>query len=88
MKTINSYFKLVFIGLSITLTSCEKERINLEKERISSVDNFKKNLTKRLIQQQRNNFIIIQRPIIKNTIIVLQLTQDNSTFYLLLKSLS
>lgn len=56
MKTINSCFKLVFIGLSITLTSCKKERINLEKARISSVDNFKKHSYKKIDSTTKEQF--------------------------------
>lgn len=56
MKTINSCFKLVFMGLSITLTSCKKERINLEKERISSVDNLKKHSYKKIDSTTKEQF--------------------------------
>ncbi|MEY2869963.1 MAG: hypothetical protein RIR01_2466 [Bacteroidota bacterium] len=56
MRTINSCFKLVFMGLSITLTSCKKERINLEKERISSVDNLKKHSYKKIDSTTKEQF--------------------------------
>lgn len=56
MKTINRCFKVIFIGLSITLTSCKKERINLKKEKISSVDNFKKHSYKKVHPITREQF--------------------------------
>jgi hypothetical protein len=44
------------MGLSITLTSCKKERINLEKERISSVDNLKKHSYKKIDSTTKEQF--------------------------------
>ncbi|GGA87030.1 hypothetical protein GCM10008015_29650 [Flavobacterium palustre] len=56
MQTINSFLKLVYIGLLITSTSCSKEEINLKKESISSVDNLKKNSYKKINSTTKEQF--------------------------------